>query len=115
MKINILNIFTAICSLLFFMIGFDKFYPFMEPPCSLMDHIPTTLWKVLGGLQLVAGILIWFTRLRRYVAGFFVIVLLFFTIYHLKENTYDIGGAIFMVVLLGVLVWNPAFLHGRKG
>ncbi len=114
MKMNILIIITAICSLLFFMIGFDKFFPFMEPPCSLMDNISTTLWKVLGGLQLVAGILIWFPKLRRYVAGFFVFLMIFFTIYHLKENTYDIGGSIFMAVLLGILVWNPAFLQGKK-
>lgn len=111
---NILKVVTAICSLLFFMVGFDKFFPFMEPPCSLMDNISTTLWKVIGGAQVLAGILIWVPRLRKYVAGFFVVVLLFFTGYHLKENTYDIGGALFMAVLLGILVWSPAFLQGRK-
>ncbi|EDP71052.1 hypothetical protein FBALC1_01172 [Flavobacteriales bacterium ALC-1] len=111
---NILKIITAICSVLFFMVGFDKFFPFMEPPCSLIDNISTTLWKGLGGIQLAAGILIWFSKLRRYVAGFFVIILLFFTIYHLKENTYDIGGSTFMAVLLGILVWNPTFLQGKR-
>nr|WP_321237479.1 hypothetical protein [uncultured Psychroserpens sp.] len=111
---NILKIITAICSLLFFIVGFDKFFPFMDPPCSLIDNIPKTFWKVLGSFQLAAGILIWFSKLRRYVAGFFVLVLLFFTIYHLKENTYDIGGSIFMAVLLGILVWNPTFLKGKN-
>ncbi|MCD2259144.1 hypothetical protein [Psychroserpens luteolus] len=86
----------------------------MEPPCSLIDNISTTLWKVLGGLQIAAGVLIWFSKLRRYVAGFFVIVLLFFTIYHLKERTYDIGGSTFMAVLLGLLAWNPKFIQKKK-
>ena len=110
---NILKIITVICSLLFLMIGFDKFNPFMDPPCSLRENISPTLWKVLGGLQLTAGILIWFSNLRKYVAGFFVIILLFFTLYHIKENTYDIGGSIFMLVLLGILLWNPTFLQGK--
>ena len=111
---NILKIITAICSLLFFMVGFDKFVPFMEPPCSLMDKISPLLWKGLGALQIAGGILIWFSKIRRYVAGFFVILLVFFTLYHLKENTYDIGGSVSMAVLLGILVWNPAFLQGKK-
>jgi hypothetical protein len=30
------------------------------------------------------------------------------------EQTYDIGGAISMAIMLGVLVWNPSFLSGKK-
>ncbi|WP_460218287.1 hypothetical protein [Psychroserpens sp. MEBiC05023] len=80
----------------------------------MINNVSTTLWKILGGLQLAAGILIWFTILRRYVAGIFIIILLFFTTYHLRENTYDIGGSIFMIVLLGILIWNPKFLTGQR-
>jgi len=39
--------------------------------------------------------------------------MLFFTIFHIVENTYDVGGAVFMAFLLGLLVWNPAFLKGK--
>lgn len=111
---NSIKIITGICSLLFLMIGLDKFFPFMEPPCSLTNNISSTLWKLFGLLQLAAGILIWFPKLKKYVAGFFVVFMLFFTLYHLKENTYDIGGSTFMAVMLGILVWNPSFLRRKK-
>ena len=110
---NITNVITAICSLLFLMIGVDKFLSFMEPPCSLMSNIPPAVWKGLGILQLAAGILIWFPQLRKYVAGFFAVFMLVFTMIHLMENTYDIGGAVFMAILLGILAWDPAFLRSK--
>lgn len=111
---NFIKIITAICSVLFLMIGFDKFYPFMEPPCSLMDNISPVVWKVFGVLQLSAGILIWVPAFKKYIAGFFMVFMLIFTIYHLIENTYDIGGAVFMTLMLGILVWDPSFLRGKK-
>jgi len=105
---------TAICSVLFLTIGIDKFYPYLEPPCSMMNSIPPTVWKSIGGLQLAAGILIWLPKLRKYVAGFFVVFLLSFSIFHLMNSTYDIGGSVFMAVLLGILVWNPSFMKRKK-
>ena len=110
---NITNIITAICSLLFFMIGADKFFSFLEPPCSLMNSVPAIAWTILGVLQLAAGILIWLPNYRKHVAGFFMVFMIVFSIIHLLENTFDIGGAASMAVLLGLLVWNPAFLRGR--
>jgi len=65
-------------------------------------------------LQMIAGALIWFPRLKRYIAGFFTVFMLVFIIYHLFESTYDIGGAAFMAVMLGLLVWNPSFLKGKN-
>lgn len=111
---NITNILTAICSLLFLMIGADKFLGFLEPPCSLMSSISPTIWKGLGVLQLAGGVLIWIPKLRKFVAGFFIAFMLFFTVYHLIENTYDIGGSISIAVLLGLLVWNPSFMRGKN-
>jgi len=111
---NATNIIVAICSLLFLMVGADKFFMFLEPPCSLMDSISPFVWKSLGVLQLAAGILIWMPKFRKCVAIFFFGFMLFFTIVHLIYNTYDIGGSAFMAVLLGLLVWNPNFLRGKK-
>ena len=111
---NLTKLITAICSLLFIMIGADKFLFFLEPPCSLMDSIPSILWQTLGVLQLAAGILIWVPKYRKIVAGFFTIFMLVFTIIHLTQNTYDIGGSASMVVLLGLLFWNPTFLKGKE-
>jgi len=108
---NLKTIITAICSLLFFMVGADKFLLFLEPPCTMMNHISPTVWKVLGVLQLAAGVLIWFPKFRKHIAGFFAIFMLVFASVHLSQNTYDIGGAAFMGVLLGVLTWNPSFLR----
>lgn len=109
-----INIITAICSILFIMIGSDKFLSFLEPPCSLMNSVSPAIWKLLGVLQLAAGILIWFPKFRKPVAVFFTVFMLFFTIYHLVESTYDIGGSTFMAVMLGLLVWNPSFLRGKN-
>jgi len=111
---NIKNVIIGICSILFLLIGLDKFVPFMEPPCSLMANISPIIWKIFGVLQITAGILIWFPKYRKYVAGFFIVFMLVFTIYHLMEKTYDVGGAIFMAVLLSLLVWNPSFIRGKN-
>ena len=111
---SITNIITAICSILFLMIGVDKFFPFMEPPCSLMTSLPIAVWKLFGVLQLAAGILIWFPKFRKYVVGFFFAFMIVFTIIHISQHSYDIGGSVFMAVLLGLLVWNPEFLRGKK-
>lgn len=111
---NIIKIITAICSLLFLMIGADKFLSFLQPPCSMMDSVPTMIWKTLGVLELAAGILIWLPKYRKYVAGFFAVFMVVFTIIHLINNTYDIGGSVTMAILLGILVWNPGFLRGKE-
>ena len=111
---NFTNVIVAICSLLFIMVGADKFLSFLEPPCSLMGSISPLVWNILGVLQISAGILIWLPKFRKYVAGFFAVFMIVFTIIHLTETTYDIGGSAFMAVLLGLIVWNPKFLRGKK-
>ena len=108
------KIIIAISSLMFLMIGADKFLAFLEPPCSLMDSVSPLVWKIFGVLQIAAGILLWFPKFTRYVAGFFFAYMVFFSIVHLTQNTTDIGGAVFMAVLLGILVWDPAFLRAKK-
>lgn len=111
---NLKNIVTAICSLLFFMIGTDKFLAFLDPPCSLMSTISPAIWKGLGVLQLAAGVLIWLPRFSKYVIGFFFVFMLFFAAVHLTQRTYDVGGAVFMALLLGLLLWNPGFMQVKK-
>ncbi len=111
---NLSNLIIGVCSLLLLMVGADKFLNFMEPPCSLMENISTTTWQALGVIQLAGGILLWMPKLRRSIASFFIVFMLFFTIMHLKENTYDIGGSVFMVFLFGIIAWNPSFLSGKK-
>ncbi len=111
---NPIKIITGICSLLFFMIGLDKFFNFLQPPCSLEDSISPSVWLVFGVLQIAAGVLIWIPKYRKSVAGFFFVFMVIFTIVHLIDQTYDIGGSTSMAVLLGLLLWNPGFLGGKK-
>ena len=111
---NVKNLIIAICSLLFLMIGADKFFSFLEPPCSLNDSIAPSVWKFFGILQLAAGLLIWHPRFRKPVVVFFFFFMLIFTLYHLIEKTYDIGGSAFMAFLLGLLIWNPPFIRGKE-
>ena len=108
------KILIAICSLLFLMIGFDKFFPFMEPSCSMMESIPTSMWMFLGVIDIAAGILIWFDKFRKPIAGIFLVLMLAFTVMHLVNNTYDIGGSLFMAALLGLILWDPGFLRSKK-
>lgn len=108
-----MKIIVAICSILFLVIGTDKFFLFLEPPCSLMNNIPVSIWKILGVLQILGGLLIWIPTYRKYVAGFFIVFMLTFTIIHLANSTYDIGGSLFMAVLLSVVLWNPSFLNRK--
>jgi uncharacterized membrane protein YphA (DoxX/SURF4 family) len=111
---NLMKVIIAICSFLFIMIGVDKFYPFMEPPCTLEASISPLIWKLFGVLQLAAGILIWLPKFRKYVAGFFAVFMFVFVIVHLVNDTYDVGGAASMAVLLAVVFWNPSFLRGKS-
>jgi len=111
---NLTKVIIAFCSFSFFMIGADKFLAFLEPPCSLANSIPTTAWQILGVLQLAAGVLIWLPKFRKHITGFFAVFMLVFTIVHLTQNTYDVGGAAFMGFLLGLLSWNPSFLRGKN-
>lgn len=109
-----MKIVVAICSLLFIMVGADKFLSFLEPPCSLMDNISTIVWRGIGVMQIAAGILIWLPKFRKLVVGFFFVFMIAFSIVHLTQNTYDIGGSVFMALLLGLLVWNPGFIRGKN-
>jgi len=111
---NIKNIITGVCSILFLMIGADKFLNFLEPPCSMMNSISSIVWQFLGVLQIAAGILIWLPKFKKSIAIFFTIFMLVFTIVHLINGTYDIGGSMSMAVLLGILAWDPAFIRGKK-
>lgn len=110
---SIEKVIIAICSILFLTVGVDKFYAYLEPPCSFADVLPPMLWKIFGVLQLIAGILIWIPRFRKFVVGFFFLFMLTFTIAHLANGTYDIGGAAFMAVALGLLLWNPSFIRSK--
>lgn len=103
---NLTTIITAVCSLLFFMVGADKFFSFLDPPCSLETSISPIIWKLIGALQLATGILIWMPKYRKYVIVFFFVFMVFFTLVHLFYGTYDVGGAVFMAVLLGLLYWR---------
>ena len=109
----ITKVIVGICSLMFFMVGADKFLNFLEPPCSLMGAIPSPVWMVFGVMQLLAGVLIWLPKFRKPVAGFFTIFMLVFSVYHLTQGTYDVGGAAFMAILLAVIAWDPSFMRGR--
>lgn len=110
---NITNILVGICSLMFFMVGADKFLGFLQPPCSMEASISPIVWKLIGVAQIAAGILLWMPKYRKHVAGFFTVFMIVFTLVHLSQNTSDIGGSAFMAVLLGILVWNPSFIRAK--
>ena len=78
-----------------------------------MSKVSPILWKTIGGIQIVAGILIWSAKIRKYIAGFMLAILIYFTLYHIIEKTSDIGGSIFMALLLAIIVWNPSALRKK--
>lgn len=111
---KIINILVAIASIMFLMIGIDKFFPFLKPPCSLENNIPPLIWKVFGVLQIASAFLLWSSKFRKHVAGFFMLFMLSFSIYHISKDTYDIGGSVFMAILLAIIYWNSSFLGADK-
>lgn len=111
---NLEKIIVGIVSLLLLMIGIDKFLGFLEPPCTLMEDIPSGIWMAIGVVQVLAAILIWQPKFRRTIAGVFVALMIFFIVKHLMSNTTDIGGAAFMGILCALLLWSPGFLRGAK-
>lgn len=111
---NATKILVGVCSFFFLMIGADKFLSFLDPPCTLEGSIPASVWTAFGVLQLAAGILIWIPKYRRAVAMFFTVFMLVFTVVHFVKGTTDVGGAVFMAVLLGALAWHPKFSNKNK-
>lgn len=111
---NIANILAGMCTLLFFMIGADKFLGFLEPPCSLQDNISPIIWKGLGVTQILAGLLLWVPKFRKPVAGLFAVFMIVFVVIHLTQGTSDTGGAASMAIFLGLLNWNPSFIRGKN-
>lgn len=111
---NIPNILAGLFSAMLLMVGADKFLNFLQPPCSLMDTLNPTIWKVLGVIQIIGAILTWLPKYRKTVAFFFLGFMTFFTVYHLINETYDIGGSVFMMVLSGLIAFNPGFLRSKK-
>jgi len=107
------KIITGICTILFLMVGADKFLGFMEPPCSMEGHIPPLIWKTMGVLMIISAFLLWLPKYRKHLAGFWAVYMIVFVLVHLTQSTYDVAGAISMAVLLGVLVWNPSFIGGK--
>lgn len=110
----ITKILTGLFSLMLLMVGADKFLNFLEPPCSLMDTLPSTVWSLLGVIQILGGLLVWSPKIKKPILVFFLFFMLGFTIYHLTQSTYDIGGSSFMAVLCGILLWDPSFMSGKK-
>jgi len=108
---NLKSVIIAICSLLFLMIGLDKFFEFLQPPCSLNDKVSLIAWKAIGVAQIISGVLIWKHPYRKYIVGFFFVFMIVFSMIHLSQNTHDIGGSTFMAVMLGLLLWHPPFLR----
>ncbi len=99
------NIYTPlriIFGILCLIIGIDKFVPFLGG-CTINSEIPSWGSYAIGVLQLLVAVtsLIGIKpRLTTYVAmGVFSIGILL----HLINGTYDIGGAVFMVVFAIVL------------
>lgn len=110
---KIINVIIALASIMFLMIGIDKFFPFLDPPCSLENSISPVIWKTFGVLQIAAAFLLW-TKWKKLVALFFILFMLCFSVYHISHNTYDIGGALFLAFQLGIIYWNPSFLGGKE-
>lgn len=107
------KILTGVASIMFFMIAADKFFKFLQPPCSLEDSIPSIVWSIFGVLQFAAGILIWLPKYRKPVLIFFSLFMLGFTAIHIVNGQSDIGGSAFMGVLLGLLALDPGFLRAK--
>jgi len=110
----ILKLIVGFCSISFIMIGADKFFHFIQPPCSLEESIPAMLWMTIGGLQFISGILIWSSRFRKPLVGFWMVFMLVITVVHLALGQSDVGGAVFLAILMALLVWNPSLLRLKK-
>lgn len=110
---NLNLILTAILSILLIMIGVDKFMSFLTP-CTLLAEIQPTILKALGVIQILAGILVWSKGFKSSIAWLMAGLMIYFIIRHLVGGTSDIGGAVFLLVLCLLLIWNPAFLGDKS-
>ncbi len=107
---NGIRIITSLISISFIIIGADKFLHFIEPPCSLMSAIHPIIWKSIGIVQIIAGVLIWAPKYERFIVGFFCVFKGVFSLVHLSLGTYDVAGSLFLFALLAVLIWKPEVL-----
>jgi len=108
------TILKVITSLMFFVLAADKFLHFLKPPCSLEETFSQNVWMMIGYVYIAAASLLWHKKIGKRVAIIFAVVMIAFSIWHLVNDTYDIGGALFMALLLGLIAWKPEFLTRQK-
>jgi len=101
--LTFLRIFLAINLII---IGIDKFYTFL-PPCSLMKNISTTGAMVGGVVEILLGIFILLKIQLKPVLYTTAFLMGAAVISHLINGTYDLGGALFlMLYALGLIYFD---------
>ena len=115
MKLNGKYIYIALkigFALFCLVFGADKFLKFSHS-CSLEQTSNDIVWKIIGVIEIAIGMSL---LLNKYVSYFLSLAIVVFTIgiiSHLNQNTYDIGGAVFLLIYAIVLLYfNKGIIMG---
>jgi len=80
-------------------LGLDKFLKLMPVACTLMTDASDTILYIIGGLEIVLGILLFLGKFTKGILIAVVLLMLWAIGMHLINETYDIGGAVFLAVV----------------
>jgi len=80
-------------------LGFDKFFTFIPETCSLMTDLSKPFSYTIGIIEIMLGVLLFLGRFTKAILIFVILLMVWAIAMHLKAQTYDIGGAIFIAVL----------------
>ncbi len=98
MKNTIISILRILFGFFFIVVGLDKFFLFLDD-CTIYALLPDWFLYAFGVTQIVAGICIILRKCTIPALLVSVGLLTSAIIIHLCFNTYDIGGAIFLLVI----------------
>jgi len=81
-----------------FVLGLDKFFLFIPESCTLMVDAPKTVMYSLGVVEVLLAILLATVKFTKIILILICVLMAQAIGMHLFKGTYDIGGAVFILV-----------------
>jgi len=89
-------------------LGMDKFFLFIPDSCTLLVDAPKSMLYTLGVIEVVLGILLCLGKYTRTILVAILVLMISAIVMHMVNDTYDIGGAVFLILLVLIPLMLPA-------
>lgn len=92
-------------------LGIDKFFQFIPESCTLLEDASKTMMYSLGVIEIVLAFFLFVGKFTKKILLAIVLLMAWATLMHFMNDTYDIGGAVF----LGIIALLPLFIKSDVG